>query len=277
MSPGPNREIHRPLQLMTPNLTGPDVEELQLSINALFKGWKLDNHVGVDGELGPQTKRKTNRALYLLGADPAGVGNAGPVFTQAEQKLIRSPESRGDEQLERSKRRVAEARHAQETHRAGAGAAVAAAMAKRGETEHPLGSNLGPFVEMVTRFCGLTPPVYWCGCFAAWCAISEGKADNPAWAMVHNVYMLNYARAGLYNLEAVPLSEAKAGDIVSYTFAHIGLIVEDYKGGNLHTVEGNTGETGQQNNGGGVYEHRDRGPGVVLGVIRPNYGKERKV
>lgn len=271
------REIHRPLQLQTPNRKGPDVRELQEAINEFFKDVGLDNRVSEDGEFGPQTKRKSNRSLYLLGADPAGAGNAGPVFTQAEQKLIRDPGTRTAEQKERSKRRVEEAKRAQSQHGSGAQLAVRAAMSKRGVTESPLGSNRGPFVDEVTRFTGLTPPVYWCGCFAAWCAVHEGRADSQPWAMVHNVVMLNYARNGLYGLVDVPLSEAKPGDIVSYTFEHIGLIVAEYNGGNLHTVEGNTSAQGQVSNGGGVYEHKDRGPGVVLGVIRPNYGKEKRI
>lgn len=271
------REIHRPLQLQTPNREGPDVRELQEAINAFFKSVGLDNSVDEDGTFGPQTKRKSNRTLYLLGADPAGAGNAGPVFTQAEQKIIREPKIRTDEQRERSKRRIEEARRAQSQHGSGAQLAVAAAMAKRGVTESPLGSNRGEFVDMVTRFCGLAPPVFWCGCFSAWCAVAAGKADSQPWAMVHHAVMLNYARNGLYGLVDVPLSEAKAGDIVSYHFEHIGLIVEDYRGGNLHTVEGNTSAQGQVSNGGGVYEHKDRGPSLVLGVTRPNYGKEKRI
>lgn len=270
-------DIQRPLQLVTPHQEGPDVLELQEAMNHLFSGWRLNNHVDEDGEFGPQTKRKANRTLYLLGVDPTGAGPAGPVFTQEEQKFIRNPSSRSEKQRDRAMRRIEEALNAQSNGGLGAAAACAYALDQRGVTEQPLGSNRGPKVDEWTKFCGLTPPVFWCGCFAAYCAVHEGEAQSEAWAMVHNVVMLNYARAGLHGLEDVPLSQAKAGDIVSYTFAHIGLIVSDYGSGNLHTVEGNTSQQGQANNGGGVYEHNDRGPGLVLGVIRPNYGKERKV
>ena len=42
-------------------------------------------------------------------------------------------------------------------------------------------------------------------------------------------------------------------------------------GGRLHTIEGNTGQMGFQNNGGGVFEHTDRTASVVLAVARPDY------
>jgi hypothetical protein len=275
--PGANREIHRPLQLVTPHVTGPDVNELQESINDRFKDFKLPGRVDVDGEFGPRTKRRSNRVLYLLGADPKGKGPAGPVFTKEEQRLIRNPDALNKKQKERSKRRVEEALRANAEHDGGAKKAVEYAMSKRGTTEVPLGSNRGPDVDLWTKFCGLTPPVFWCGCFAAYCAVHAGGADSTPGAMVHNVVMLNYARSNQFGLTDVSADEVQGGDIVSYTFAHIGLMAGPVSGGRLHTVEGNTGQTGQQNNGGGVYEHTDRTTGLVLGFIRPNYGKEQKV
>lgn len=266
-----NSDIHRPLSLVTPNLEGPDVRALQAAINDDFSGFKLSGHCDVDGEFGPQTKRRANRILYLLGADPQGEGLAGPLFTKDEQKVIRDPSSRTKQQKERSERRVAQALAAQERHGKGAAAAVKYAFSQVGVTEHPLGSNRGPEVDLWTEFCKLVPPVFWCGCFAAYCAVHEGGAKVNPYDLVHNVVLLNNADAGGHGLERVSLSEARAGDIVSYTFAHIGLLVGPIENGRLHTVEGNTGQTGQQNNGGGVYEHTDRSTGLVLGIVRPDY------
>jgi hypothetical protein len=269
--PGANREIHRPLSLTTPNQTGPDVSELQESINADFSGFKLPGRVDVDGEFGPQTKRRANRILYLLGADPQGEGLAGPLFTQAEQKVIRNPESRTKEQKERSERRVQQAHAALERHGKGAAAAVKWALSQKGVTEHPLGSNRGPEVDAWTRFCRLEPPVFWCGCFASYAAVHEGGAKVDPFDLIHNEVMLTLADQGGRGLERVSIAEARTGDIVSFTFHHIGMLVEPVKDGRLHTIEGNTGQQGLQNNGGGVYEHTDRTTGLVLGIVRPDY------
>ena len=273
--PGPSRAIHRPLSLTTPNTDGPDVEELQESINADFSGFGLTARCDVDGEFGPQTKRRANRILYLLGADPQGEGAAGPLFTQDEQRIIRNTTSRTKEQKERSERRVQQALAAQERHGKGAEAAVAYARSVIGTTEQPPYSNRGPLIDKWTRFCGLEPPVFWCGCFAAYAVCSDegGDASSEAWAMVHHAVMLGYARQGLHGLNEVSAAEAAAGDIASYSFEHIGLLVAPVNAGRLHTIEGNTssGQSGSQNNGGGVFERTDRSLSSVLGFIRPDY------
>lgn len=270
--PGPNREIHRPLSLVTPNMQGPDVEELQESINADFSGFKLPGRCDVDGEFGPQTKRRANRILYLLGADPQGEGLAGPLFTQAEQKIIRDPSSRTREQKERSERRVEQALAAASRHDDGADKAAGWCLSQKGVTEKPLGSNWGEPVETWIKFCGFTGPVFWCGCFVAYGAMKiAGAAVKYPTVLTHNEEMLRYADAGGYGVERVSIAEARRGDIVSFTFAHIGMLLGPIEGGRLWTVEGNTGQQGQQNNGGGVYEHNDRTTGVVLGIVRPDY------
>ena len=103
----PEKEVHRPLSLTDPPyVKGQDVKALQEAINARFKDLKLPIHVGVDGEFGPRTRRKTNRCLFFLGADPRGDKPAGPVFTIEEQNFVRDPDTLNKEQHERSKRRV---------------------------------------------------------------------------------------------------------------------------------------------------------------------------
>ncbi len=270
---GEQNDIHRPLQLQTPNRKGPDVLELQRSINETFKEFKLHRRVDTDGEFGPQTKRLCNRVLYALGADPAGEGAAGPVFTKEEQRLIRNPDSRTKEQIERSKRRVEDLLAKQSRADNGEKKAVEYAMSQRGVTESPPSSNRGEKVDLWTRAAGLTPPVFWCGCFAEYCARIAGEAKIDQGSCVHNVVLLSWADRNERGLDRVGISEARAGDIVSYTFAHIGLLVEPINGSTLHTVEGNTssGTSGSQSNGGGVFERHDRTIGTVLGIARPDY------
>lgn len=61
-----------------------------------------------------------------------------------------------------------------------------------------------------------------------------------------------------------PRKKIKAGDIVCFTFSHIGLAIEDESGGRVKTVEGNTDGPGSRD-GGGVYIKTRR-----TSVIRSN-------
>lgn len=146
-------------------------------------------------------------------------------------------------------------------------------LSKRGVTESPPNSNRGPEIDVWTRFTGYNPPVYWCGCFAAYAACKIGGAEipNPNRLGYHG-YIISDARARQNGLVAVPVSEARAGDIVAYSFAHIGVIVGPTTGGQVHTVEGNTSsqDGGSQNNGGMVAERR-RPVSDVAVIARPSY------
>lgn len=102
----PEREVQRPLALTNPYMHGPDVNALQEAIDKELDRAKLHGHVATDGDFGPETKRLANKVAEALGLHPAGEGHAGPIFTQAEQKLIRNPADRTDAQVERGKRRV---------------------------------------------------------------------------------------------------------------------------------------------------------------------------
>lgn len=276
MGDHPQREVQRPLAVTSPLMHGPDVAELQDSINKILSTLKLSGHLIEDGEFGEHTKRLANKVAYALGIHPQGEGAAGPTFTQEEQKLIRDPGSRSKEQKERSEKRVAELHAREQANRKGVAAAVKYAHDKIGTTEHPLGSNRGPDVDAWIRYSGLNPVVpppgvFWCGCFAGYCVVHEGEAKVAAGNLINHQVIVNLAHAGGFGLTPVSFSDAQPGDIVSYTFQHIGLIVGPSISGRLHTIEGNTSEFGHVSNGGGVYEHTDRTAGVVLGISRPDY------
>lgn len=281
---GPLSEVHRPLSLVTPNLTGPDIKATQEALNAFFKKVELPRRVEEDGELGTFTKAAMNRDLYLLGVSPAGEGPAGPLFTQAEQHIIRSGgDGLSAKQKDRSKRRIEEALRATHAAPGGADKAVEWMLSKKGTTEIPPGSNWGPpgsVVRTVIEFCGMGEGTYWCGCFQSYAAIKIGGAlvRFPT-VLTHNTQMLTYADAGGYGVERVSVANAQRGDITSYNFAHIGGLVEKITGSGLHTIEGNTSPEGQANNGGGVYEHTGatRNTSMLLGIVRPNYGKEKVI
>jgi hypothetical protein len=268
----PEREIQRELAQTSPLMQGPDVKELQDSINKTLTRVKLHGQLKLDGEFGEHTLSRAAKTAFALGFSEKDVERInGNHVSKQFQLWIRNPESRSDNQTKREPERVKELVERERRESAGARAAVKYARSKLHVTEQPLGSNRGPLVDEWTKFCGLTPPVFWCGCFAAYCAVHEGKAKVLAGNLINNERIAALARAGTAGLHAVAFSEARAGDIVSYNFAHIGLIVGASKDGRLHTIEGNTGEMGLQNNGGGVYEHTDRTAANVLAIARPDY------
>jgi hypothetical protein len=268
----PEREIQRELAMTTPLMMGPDVKELQDSINKTLGGFRLRGDLREDGEFGEHTLRLTRKAAFALGFSDDEVDRIkNNHVSQKFQGWIRNADSRTSAQKKREPGRVKELQEREARHREGAEAAVRYARSKLQVTEHPLGSNRGPDVDAWTKFCGLTPPVFWCGCFAAYCTVHEGKAKVLPGNLINHARITDLARAGQAGMHAVAFDEARAGDIVTYDFEHIGLVIDDASGGRLHTIEGNTGQMGFQNNGGGVYEHTDRTASVVLAIARPDY------
>ena len=58
----------------------------------------------------------------------------------------------------------------------------------------------------------------------------------------------------------------RAGDIVVFTFSHIGLATDDQDGTTVRTIEGNTDESGSRE-GGGVYA-KTRRLSQIRSIIR---------
>lgn len=151
---------------------------------------------------------------------------------------------------------------------------VAIAAAQLGVRE--VGRNTGEQIEEYQRATWLAPgPWPWCAAFVAWClrewlespavraelALGSERAaekwrcrDARAygwedWALRRGVLMLDET------------AQARAGDIVTYDFSHIGIVASDYSadaGEKIITIEGNTNGAGSRD-GDGVYRKtRDR-------------------
>ena len=136
-----------------------------------------------------------------------------------------------------------------------AAALVAILKAEVGVREVPANSNRGDRVEQYQAATWLTGSGWpWCAAFICW-GIRELEKVQPlpfkrpqtagAWDFE------NWAKSqGVKRFK--PRQKIKAGDIVVFTFSHIGLAIEDEKGGVVRTVEGNTDLSGSRE-GGGVY------------------------
>jgi cell wall-associated NlpC family hydrolase len=77
---------------------------------------------------------------------------------------------------------------------------------------------------------------------------------------------LNWAKDRPNTTEVLmPSAKAQAGDIVMFTFSHVGIVISD-NGRTIQTVEGNTNEEGSRE-GDGVY-YRTRNKSLVRRYVR---------
>lgn len=129
-----------------------------------------------------------------------------------------------------------------------------------GTMEHG-GNNQGAKVMEIIRANSGTGPEPWCGDFVAWCYREAGSnAVTRSWAAVRLL-------SGIAGLKVRGKRKAVAGDLVRFTFDHVG-IVEAYCNASgsvrdaatathMRTIEGNTGATGAVSDsttgGDGVY------------------------
>jgi hypothetical protein len=117
------------------------------------------------------------------------------------------------------------------------------------------GNNSGPMVSRIIRENGGTGPEPWCGDTMAFCYRHGGSKNvTRPWASV----------ALLGNLLGVKRTAwPQRGDLVRFTFDHVGMFVRDLGDGQIETIEGNTGASGAMSDsatgGDGVYrKHRQK-------------------
>lgn len=125
------------------------------------------------------------------------------------------------------------------------------------------GNNAGPMVLKIIRANGGSGPEPWCGDFQAFCYRAAGsKAVTRAWASVR-------ALGGLFGIRRV--TSPLPGDLVRFTFDHVGMFEKDNGDGTITTIEGNTGSVGavsdSSTGGDGVYRKR-RAKNLVNDYLR---------
>lgn len=253
--------VHRDLTLTTPYTEGPDVKALQRAIDARARELPYtDARLTIDGQFGPYTLRASRRVAFALGLsdEVCSAIKAGKVV-QLAQQLIRHPSELSAEDHQRARDREPELKRRYEARRVGARAAVRWARSKIGVHEKPAESNWGHPVQDWILFTGYDGPVFWCGCFVAFAVVKKGGAKVPERIRLGFDHHINEdAHAGKNGFErAVDVHHAKPGDIATFNFRHIGLVVGPTKNGMIHTIDGNTtASDGSNNNGGEVAEHR---------------------
>jgi hypothetical protein len=132
---------------------------------------------------------------------------------------------------------------------------VAILSAEEGVREIPANSNRGKRVEEFQSATWLSGSGWaWCAAFICWGILQLDKKHGLPFKRPETAGAWDFERwakeEGLNLFK--PRKEIKAGDIVIFTFSHIGLAIEDEKNGYVKTVEGNTSTSGSRE-GGGVY------------------------
>lgn len=125
------------------------------------------------------------------------------------------------------------------------------------------GNNTGPIVDKIIKANGGVIGEPWCGDGMAYCyRLAGSKAVQRLWASVR-------ALLGLFGIRQV--STPAAGDLVRFTFDHVGMFVRDLGNGEIETIEFNTGASGAVSDsatgGDGVYR-KVRSKGLVNDYLR---------
>lgn len=131
-----------------------------------------------------------------------------------------------------------------------------------GVMEHG-GNNQGAMVMRIIRENGGTNPEPWCGDTMAYAYRHAGSSSvSRPWASVRLVGRLLGVR---------PIATPQRGDLVRFTFDHIGMFVADNGDGTIETIEGNTGAVGALSDsftgGDGVYR-KQRPKSLVADYLR---------
>jgi hypothetical protein len=286
--------VHRTLVVVDPPMEGRDVANLQRATHARLKARGLadDVPVAAHGKFTLATALACIEAQYFLGlrADTylRKDAHGHRYITEGAQRIIRQPELRSAEQLERAQDRRGRLKLGpryyeklrQELVPAGRGidAALAFAAAKVGIKESPAGSNDGPQIRRWCKAAGYADPVPWCGCFVNACLMAGGLPSGASFGIGSTVAILNRAKAGTGGWSFH--GTGKPGDLALYddspfgaAAVHVEIVRERLSSATYSTYGGNTSSgDGSQSNGGMVARHDDRstmGAFHIIGFARP--------
>jgi len=238
------------LLLTSPTRRGKSVKAAQKVLNGENRLKRDFLKSEVDGEWGPLSQQAARNAQYWLGFPRKAINGVYgptlhalliPIKKEGARRLPLSYKARRRARVRKAK--LLAQRQLKRTEM------LRIAKSQIGIVESPAGSNQVKY----SNWYGMRGP--WCAMFVSWCANQAGIKFRYAYCP----YIEDDARAGRNNLSLVGASAVKPGDIALFHFGsgiakHVG-IVEKVSGGSVTCIEGNTasGDSGSQDNGGGVY------------------------
>lgn len=156
---------------------------------------------------------------------------------------------------------------------------VRVAWTQIGTYEKPMNSNSGPEVEgLYQRSTWLKGTGFpWCAAFICY-LFKEVARRNISYSFslpktAGAFDYENWARnnRGYVDIIKPPFQKILPGDIIIFTFSHIGISMSGINGGRINTIEGNTDSAGSRE-GGGVYK-KSRSLSLIKTVIRLKYNE----
>jgi hypothetical protein len=131
--------------------------------------------------------------------------------------------------------------------------ALEIAQGQVGQKENPLGSNWGHPVQDYLKEVGLNFPGSWCMAFMYWCfnnAAHQLGVENPLFKSAGVLAVWNNT-PGAWKIKPDSISNVKPGDIMIMDLGgglgHTGIVESvDILGQRIHTIEGNTNDTGSR-------------------------------
>ncbi len=283
--------VHRVLVVVDPPMQGRDVANLQRAISARLKARGIDVPVASHGKFTEATALAAIEAQYFLGlrqdtylrTDAKG----HRILTEGAQRIIREPDTRTPDQLQRAKDRRGQLergpRYYEELAKSfgpggGVKDALAFAAAQVGIKERPAGSNSGPKIDDWIHAGGYNGPVPWCGCFVNACIMAAGLPSGAGW-IGYTPYIVSRAKAGTDGWSWHKVGQP--GDLALFdtpggaAAVHVEIVRERLSDTRYSTYGGNTSAgDGSQSDGGMVARRDDRattGAFPIVGFARPPY------
>lgn len=239
--------VHRAIPA---NGKGRDAEIVQTFINKQLKHLNVDKQIAVDKQNGPETSTAAYEVAKAMGAGPNNLKalKAGRI-PESAQRLIRGrPKTKAEKNATAHRKRYRirlRKRYARTLQQR----ALDVAESMVGVMEQG-GNNTGPIVDKIILSNGGYIGEPWCGDGMAFCYRTAGsKAVTRNWASVRLL-------SGVAGISYT--SSPKPGDLVRFTFDHVGMFVKDNGDGTITTIEFNTGASGavsdSSTGGDGVYK-----------------------
>jgi hypothetical protein len=259
-----DKAVHRTLHLVSPVLEGPDVKELQESLNHLLAHYHFDWRVVTeDGEYGKRTAREAGFVADLIGLDDhivtAAKRGAGHLSEQT-QHILRNPTDRTKADRGREERRHTRFQKLRRDHKEGMAAAVKFMLDHVGVNEQPPESNRGPFpIDAAEEWFGLGA-VPWCGCEAGYSIEKIGGLGHTGTWWPYAGSIREDAIAGRNGLTDINPIHADIGVVFTFFSGgddHVGLCRGKTVNGMIKSVEGNTSSLTHDSDG-GIIETKER-------------------
>jgi hypothetical protein len=146
------------------------------------------------------------------------------------------------------------------------------------------GNNCGPRIREYQYATNLTPAAWpWCAAFICWCIakwVEDKEVEKWLALKSRTPFQWRPKTAAAYGFKTWALDrpnttdifdetkKAQPGDIVTFDFSHVGLVVEDC-GDTIKTIEGNTNGKGERDSesGDGVWK-KVRAKSLIKDIIR---------